>query len=32
MIELCVARHRHVTVRILPGNHDENSAVAVAYS
>ena len=30
-VELCLARHRHVTVRILPGNHDENSAVAVAY-
>lgn len=30
-VELCLARHGHVTVRILPGNHDENSAVAVAY-
>ncbi|MGX9981997.1 metallophosphoesterase family protein [Methylobacterium fujisawaense] len=30
-VELCLRRHRHVTVRILPGNHDENSAVAVAY-
>lgn len=24
-------RHQHVTVRILPGNHDEHAAVAVAY-
>lgn len=30
-VELCLTRHGHVTVRILPGNHDENSAVAVAY-
>ncbi|MGH1569422.1 hypothetical protein ACRAWG_00590 [Methylobacterium sp. P31] len=26
-VELCLARHRHVLVWILPGNHDENSAV-----
>lgn len=30
-VELCLACHRHVTLRILPGNHDENSAVSVAY-
>jgi hypothetical protein len=24
-------RHGHVTVRVLPGNHDEHSAVAVTY-
>ena len=24
-------RHEHVTLRILPGNHDEHSAVAIAY-
>lgn len=30
-IEACLRRHGRVTVRILPGNHDEHSAVAVAY-
>lgn len=25
-------RHEHVTVRILPGNHDEHACVAVAYA
>lgn len=24
-------RHKHVIVRVLPGNHDEHSAVAIAY-
>lgn len=24
-------RHEHVTVRILPGNHDEHTSVAIAY-
>jgi hypothetical protein len=26
-----LARHRHVTVRILPGNHDEDTSVAIGY-
>lgn len=30
-IDANLARHGHVTVRILPGNHDEHAAVAVAY-
>ena len=30
-VDAALARHRHVTVRILPGNHDEHSAIAVAY-
>lgn len=30
-IDANLARHRHVTVRILPGNHDEHASVAVAY-
>lgn len=30
-IDTCLRRHGRVTVRILPGNHDEHSAVAVAY-
>jgi hypothetical protein len=30
-IEAALRRHGRVTVRILPGNHDEHSAVAVAY-
>lgn len=30
-IAAALARHGRVTVRILPGNHDEHSAVAVAY-
>jgi hypothetical protein len=24
-------RHEHVTIRILPGNHDEHTSVAIAY-
>lgn len=31
-IDLARARHDHVTVRILPGNHDESSAIAVTYA
>lgn len=31
VIDAALLRHEHVTVRILPGNHDEHSAVAVAY-
>lgn len=31
LAESMLARHGHVTVRILPGNHDEHAAVAVAY-
>jgi len=30
-IDASLKRHGHVTVRILPGNHDEHAAVAVAY-
>lgn len=30
-IDANLARHGHVTVRILPGNHDEHASVAVAY-
>lgn len=30
-VDAALRRHQHVTVRILPGNHDEHSAVAVAY-
>lgn len=30
-IDAMLRRHQHVTVRILPGNHDEHAAVAVAY-
>ncbi len=30
-IDANLRRHGHVTVRILPGNHDEHAAVAVAY-
>lgn len=30
-IDAALKRHRRVTVRILPGNHDEHSSVAVAY-
>ena len=30
-INAALRRHDHITVRILPGNHDEHSAVAVAY-
>jgi hypothetical protein len=29
--DAALRRHDHVTLRILPGNHDEHSAVAVAY-
>lgn len=29
--DAALRRHQHVTVRILPGNHDEHSAVAIAY-
>jgi hypothetical protein len=30
-IDANLKRHGHVTVRILPGNHDEHASVAVAY-
>lgn len=30
-VDACLRKHRHVTVRILPGNHDEHSSVAVSY-
>jgi transposase-like protein len=30
-IDAALRRHKHVTVRILPGNHDEHSSVAVSY-
>jgi hypothetical protein len=30
-VDACLRKHQHVTVRILPGNHDEHSSVAVAY-
>lgn len=30
-VDMALARHQSVIVRILPGNHDEHSAVAVAY-
>ncbi len=30
-VEANLRRHGHVTVRILPGNHDEHASVAVAY-
>lgn len=29
--DAALKRHRRVTLRILPGNHDEHSAVAIAY-
>jgi hypothetical protein len=29
--DAALSRHKHVTLRILPGNHDEHSAVAIAY-
>lgn len=29
--DAALMRHQHVTLRILPGNHDEHSAVAIAY-
>lgn len=30
-VEANLCRHQHVTVRILPGNHDEHASVGVAY-
>lgn len=30
-VDANLRRHGHVTVRILPGNHDEHASVAVAY-
>lgn len=30
-VDANLARHGHVTVRMLPGNHDEHASVAVAY-
>jgi len=30
-IDACLRRHDRVIVRILPGNHDEHTAVAIAY-
>lgn len=30
-IDAALRRNRHVIVRVLPGNHDEHTAVAVAY-
>jgi hypothetical protein len=30
-IDAARRRHKHVIVRILPGNHDEHSAIAIAY-
>ena len=30
-IDANLRRHGHVTVRVLPGNHDEHASVAVAY-
>lgn len=30
-VDAHLRRHGHVTVRILPGNHDEHASVAVAY-
>jgi hypothetical protein len=30
-VDSALARHGHVIIRILPGNHDEHAAVAVAY-
>lgn len=29
--DAALRQHEHVTLRILPGNHDEHSAVAIAY-
>lgn len=31
MVELALAKHERVTVRILPGNHDPDSAIAVSH-
>lgn len=31
IVELAAQQHGHVLVRILPGNHDEQSAIAVSY-
>lgn len=30
-VDSALLRHAHVTVRIIPGNHDEHACVAVAY-
>jgi hypothetical protein len=30
-VDACLARHQNVLVRILPGNHDEHTAIAIAY-
>lgn len=30
-VELCLARHRSVEVRVLRGNHDEHTSVAIAH-
>jgi hypothetical protein len=30
-VDAALRRHRKIVVRVLPGNHDEHSAVAVAY-
>jgi hypothetical protein len=30
LVEMVAAHHQEVTVRVLPGNHDEHSAIAVA--
>lgn len=30
-VDASLRQHKHVTVRILPGNHDEHSAVAIAH-
>lgn len=31
VIDASLLHHKHLTIRVLPGNHDEHSAVAVAY-
>ncbi|BAQ50398.1 hypothetical protein [Methylobacterium aquaticum] len=30
-VDAALCRHGHVTVRVLPGNHDEHASVAIAY-
>src|SRR5690606_28320625 len=30
-VDVCLRRHERAIVRILPGNHDEHSAIAVSY-
>lgn len=30
-VDAALRRHQHVTVRTLPGNHDEHSSVAISY-